>query len=346
MKRAADHEHVVAVAPPSITAAPTAPLRPTTLLRHRADRRALCFALAHLMIVTATIAWFASVSSWSCVFVSMPLLAASAFVQLISTHNAMHSPIFRSKRLSRAWQCALSICIGYPVSVYVPVHNLSHHIGLQTPRDILRTTEVRHRSNLLNLVHHMVMGTVHLHLLHLAYLATMRRSRPRWFAQVCWETLAVTVYFTAISVVVGPLAMLVLVFAPAVIGQLLMVGFGYVQHDGCDADSEYNHSRNFISPVFNWFICDNGYHTAHHNRPGLHWSLGKAAHERDVVPHMHPALVERSLVRYLWWAFVSPGRRLRYDGKPVELPAERARRELWTPASAIATGASSGAVDG
>jgi len=61
---------------------------------------------------------------------------------------------------------------------------------------------------------------------------------------------------------------------------------------------------------------------------------------------MHAALVERSLIRYLWRAFVRPGRRLRYDGKPVELPPQRARRELWTPASAIATGASSGAVDG
>ncbi len=316
-----------------------------TLLRHAADRRVLAFAIAHLAIVAAVIACVRAGAVGVTAAWCVPLLAASAFVQLISTHNAMHTPVFWNKRANRAWQCVLSICIGYPVSVYVPVHNLSHHLGLQTPRDILRTTEVRHRSNLLNLVHHMAMGTVHLHLLHLAYCATMRRTRPRWFAQVCWEAAAVAAYFAALVLLAGPWG-LALVWGPNVIGQLLMVGFGYVQHDGCDHDSAYNHSRNFLSPTFNWFICDNGYHAAHHNKPALHWSLGKAAHHAEVVPHMHPALDERSLIRYLWRAFVWPGRRLRYDGTPVELPPQRARRELWTPASAITSGASSGAVEG
>ena len=321
--------------------------RRSGLLRHAADRRALGFALAHLALVAGTLAAYRDgYPIWFFVAVTGPVLAASAFMQLISVHNAMHSPVFWKKSHNRLWQCALSICIGYPVSIYVPVHNLSHHLGLQTPRDVLRTTEVRHRSNLLNLVHHMAMGTLHLHLLHFAYLAEMRRSRPKWLGQVGWEALAVAIYLTAIAIAVGPLAMLLLVFVPAVAGQWLMVGFGYVQHDGCDHESEYNHSRNFLSPVFNWFICDNGFHTAHHNRPGLHWSLGKQAHRDDVVPHMAPSLDEPSLVAYLWRAFVWPGKRVRFDGRPVELPPARARRELWTPASAIGNGASSGAVDG
>jgi fatty acid desaturase len=315
-----------------------------SLLRHREDRRALAFGGAHLAIVAAAIAAYRA-DLWLA-WLAVPLLTASAFVQLITTHNTMHSPLFWNKRANRVWQCALSMCIGYPVSIYVPVHNLSHHLGLQTPRDILRTTEVRHRWNLLNLVHHMAMGTVHLHLLHFAYLGTMRRSRPRWFAQVAWEAVATAAFLTTAALLVGPLAMLALVWAPAVAGQLLMVGFGYVQHDGCDHDSDYNHSRNFLSPIFNWFICDNGYHTAHHNKPGMHWSRGRAAHATAVVPHMHPALDEPSLTRYLWRTFVWPGRRLRYDGTPVQLPAARTRRELWTPASAITSGASSGAVDG
>ncbi|HUJ60192.1 MAG TPA: fatty acid desaturase [Kofleriaceae bacterium] len=314
------------------------------LLRHSADRRALGLAGAHVALVAGTLAWFHA-SGWIAVAIA-PVLACSAFIQLISVHNAMHSPVFVRKRHNRLWQCALSICIGYPVSIYVPVHNLSHHLGLQTPRDVLRTTEVRHRWNLANLVHHMAAGTLHLHLLHFAYLGAMRRSRPRWLAQVGWEALAVAAYLAALALWAGPLAMLGLVFAPAVAGQWLMVGFGYVQHDGCDPESTHDHSRNFLSPVFNWFICDNGYHTAHHNKPGLHWSRGRAAHAADVVPHMHPALDEPSLARYLWRAFVWPGTRLRYDGTPVVLPARRARRELWTPASAIGSGASSGAVDG
>ncbi len=313
-------------------------------LRHPADRRSVGLACLHLGLL-AVAAAAASHLGWAATL-AIPVLACSSFGQLISTHNAMHSPVFTTRRMNRAWQLVLSICIGYPVSVFVPVHNLSHHLGLQTPRDILRTTEVRHRSNLLNLLHHMIAGTVHLHLLHGAYLITMRRSRPRWFAQVCCEAAAVIAFYALIAIAIGPLSMLVVIYVPAVIGQLLIVGFGYVQHDGCDPESAHDHSRNFLSPAFNWFIYDNGYHTTHHDRPAVHWSRAKEAHARDVVPHMHPGLDEPSLTRYLWRAFVSPGRRLRFDGTPVALPPKLTRRELWTPASAITSGASSGAVDG
>ncbi|HEY4055808.1 MAG TPA: fatty acid desaturase [Kofleriaceae bacterium] len=315
------------------------------LLRHSEDLRAFGFAAVHIGLVVGTLVAFRH-CGWVVAAITVPLLACSAFVQLITTHNTMHTPLFYSKRLNRIWQCALSTCIGYPVSVYVPVHNLSHHLGLQTPRDVLRTTEVRHRWNLVNLVHHMVMGTVHVHLLHVAYLFEMRKSRPKWFAQVRWELLTVLAYFTAIGLFAGPLAAVLLVLAPNIAGQMLMVGFGYVQHDGCDHESEYNHSRNFLSPIFNWFIFDNGFHTGHHNKAAMHWSKGRAAHYADVVPHMDPRLDEPSLIRYMWRAFGWPAKRLNFDGTPVVIVADRQRRELWTPASAIATGASSGAVEG
>ena len=287
----------------------------------------------------------AGVVLWLRAWYLVPVLACSAFIQLISTHNAMHTPMFKNKRANRAWQCVLSICIGYPVSVFVPVHNLSHHLGLQTPRDILRTTEVRHRWNLLNLVHHMVMGTVHLHLLHFAYLATMRHSRPRWFRQVAWEAATVIAWLVGIAIAFGPIPML-MVWLACVIGQLLIVGFGFVQHDGCDAESTYDHSRNFTGALFNWFIFDNGFHAIHHNEPALHWSRCKTEHARVIAALAHPGLQERSLVRYMWRAFVWPGKRLRFDGTPVVLPVQRAKRELWTPVSAITSGASSGAVEG
>jgi fatty acid desaturase len=316
--------------------------KPKRGLRNAADRRSLGLVAFHLaLIVTACVV--GQRAAWLALFV--PLLIASSFVQLILVHNAMHTPLFYGKRWNRVWQCTLSMCIGFPVSIYVPVHNLSHHLGLQTPRDVLRTTEVRHRWNLANLVHHMVMGTVHLHILHVAYLNTMRRTHPRWLAQVLVELATVLTYFVTVGFAAGPFVALA-VLASNVGGQLLMVGFGYVQHDGCDAASEYNHSRNFLSPIFNWVICDNGYHTAHHNKPGLHWSRGREAHARDVAPHMHPGLDERSLISYMWRTFVWPGRRLNYDGTPVVITEPRARRELWTPPSAERVGASSGAVEG
>ena len=52
----------------------------------------------------------------------------------------------------------------------------------------------------------------------------------------------------------------------------------------------------------------------------MHWSLCREAHDRLVKPYIHPNLDQPSILRYIWQAFVWPGRRLRYDGTPVVLP--------------------------
>jgi hypothetical protein len=46
-------------------------------------------------------------------------------------------------------------------------------------------------------------------------------------------------------------------------------------------------------------MCNNGYHTIHHNRAGLHWSTLAEAHEREVVPRIDPSLNEKSMFWYL-----------------------------------------------
>jgi len=100
-----------------------------------------------------------------------------------------------------------------------------------------------------------------------------------------------------------------------------IVTMNLLQHDGTEPASAYNHSRSFVGGVVNWLTFNNGYHAVHHERPGLHWSLTPAAHERLLAPHVDPRLVEPSLPAYLFRTFVLPGRRVRFDGRPVEVMA-------------------------
>jgi fatty acid desaturase len=72
-----------------------------------------------------------------------------------------------------------------------------------------------------------------------------------------------------------------------------------LQHDGCDIDTEWNHSRNFVGRIFNWFMCNNGYHTIHHNRSGLHWTELPAWHAKEAKPRMHGSLDQTSMLWYL-----------------------------------------------
>jgi fatty acid desaturase len=57
-----------------------------------------------------------------------------------------------------------------------------------------------------------------------------------------------------------------------------MMFTNYLQHVDCDPASPDNHSRNFVNPVWNWFVFDAGYHTVHHDQPGQHWSRYRALH--------------------------------------------------------------------
>jgi len=81
--------------------------------------------------------------------------------------------------------------------------------------------------------------------------------------------------------------------------------------------TSFNTARNFVSPVLNWLLMNNGYHTIHHHKPFLHWSLLKAAHEREVKPHMDARLDQQSLWGYMWRQYVYPGIRTDYKGEPV-----------------------------
>jgi fatty acid desaturase len=311
------------------------------LLRYKADRRTVAFFVAHFAMIAA--AYKYARGPW--VFLAIALISYSSFIELISGHNAMHAPIFHNRTLNRIWQMLLSLTFCYPVSAFVPVHNMSHHMHLQTPKDVLRTTEVRHKSNLLNLLHHVLQAAAHIHILNAVYLTRVRTKKRAWFEQVRNEILGVLVV-DSVLIYISPRSYLLFVFVPALIGQGMIFGFGYLQHDGTDAESDFNHSRNFLGPFYNFLIFDNGYHTIHHNKPGTHWSLGPEGHRREVVGKMDPALDRYSVIVWMWEAYLSPGKRQRYDGKPVELPLERSQRDLWIPTGAVTAGASSGAVEG
>jgi beta-carotene hydroxylase len=71
-----------------------------------------------------------------------------------------------------------------------------------------------------------------------------------------------------------------------------------VQHVHADEESEYNHTRNFTG-LINQLLFNNGYHTIHHQNPGMHWSETPAA-QKKIEHFIDPALNERSF----WWYIV------------------------------------------
>lgn len=283
------------------------------ILRYAADRRTLGIIAAWYALVA--LQWVAGPASpW----LAAPLVAltcAGAFLGAVATHNAVHCPVFHARGLNRLWQVVLTLTYGHPVSSYVPGHNLSHHRHAETARDVMRTDKARFRYHLCNLLFFTasigpsIMGA------ELAYARFAWSRRPRWTRQFVLET-AVMLAAVAALLALDWRKALLYVLLPWQFAAWGIVTMNLLQHDGCDPESPYNHSRNFVGRTINWFTFNNGYHGVHHLRPTLHWSLAPATHERILRPHLDPRLDEPSMLAYVWRTFVLPGGRKNFDGTP------------------------------
>src|SRR5262245_58007499 len=230
-----------------------------------------------------------------------PLFLAAAcyfsFLNAVVIHNHLHQGIFHSRRLNMIWRCVLSFGALYPASANIPSHNLvHHHFDDDGQPDWAAPEHVSFRWNLLNLIHFPNVAGPNTFAGVQRWMAV--GSRREFTRQYMLENVA------AFGIALGLMVFdfwttLFFIVIPQLYGARCILRINLIQHDGCDTASEWNHSRNFVGRLFNWIMCNNGYHTIHHNRAGLHWSALADAHKREVVPRIDPSLNERSMVWYL-----------------------------------------------
>lgn len=298
------------------------------MLRYKADRRTVFFVASYFASLALAWRMLPEVGTLGAVALT-GLLCVLAFMGAVATHNAIHTPLFHAPVLNRLFQVALTLTYGHPVSAYVPGHNLSHHRYAQSTKDVMRTTKVRFRYNLLNLLFFMPTVVPSILRADSRFVREMYKRKPAWFGQYVLEG-AAFIGASATLLVLDWRKFLVLWFVPHTYAAWGIVTMNFLQHDGTDDTSPYNHSRNFIGRAVNWWTYNNGYHGLHHMDPALHWSLLPEEHAKRLAPFIDPRLERRSLLAYAWTAFVFPGRRVRFDGAPLALPPEMPD-ESWIP---------------
>ncbi len=230
-----------------------------------------------------------------------------SFLNAVVLHNHMHRGIFHSRRLNAVWRVILSFGNFYPASANVPGHNLVHHHFEDDGKpDWVAPEHVGFRWNLLNLIHfpntvgpNTFTGVGH----------WMKHTRQRRFIYRYYTDLGVSALILGVLMLFDFWGALFFVFLPQLYGARGILRINLIQHDRTDTESEWNHSRNFVGRWFNWIMCNNGYHTIHHNRAGMHWSELAEAHRREVVPRIHPSLDEPSMAWYLFRTYVLNFRR-------------------------------------
>ncbi len=90
----------------------------------------------------------------------------------------------------------------------------------------------------------------------------------------------------AVLVWINPFNAVAIFIVPMVISFVMTCRHTYDHHAGCSETNEYAASNNITHRWYNILTGNLGYHTAHHLRPGLHWSKLPGFHARiaDKIP--------------------------------------------------------------
>jgi fatty acid desaturase len=267
-------------------------------LRRPADRRSLAFLFVLSFLFIAQ--WTGLVRHWALLL----LTCALAFVACIIKHNHIHCRTFVIQHWNRVLDFWLSFCTGQSTTSVIPIHNERHHGRSHTRDDFVRSSLVNFRANWLNLL---VFPCVVVFLVHRnksSDIARWRTEKPHLYRQAQEERIAVLLFVAAL-LIFNLRATLIYFGIPCLFGQWAIVTINLLQHQDCDHGSEFDHSRNITGRFINWLFLNNGYHTAHHLKPAMHWSLLPDFHQRNVAPNMRPGLNHRSLLACIWKQFFS-----------------------------------------
>lgn len=259
------------------------------MLRYREDWR----SVAYMVVTTALL-----VVNWTRPEFNGWLWAWQMFMAVsvaVMAHNHNHCPMWKSNTLNALTDYWITLFYGFPAYAWVPTHNQNHHKYTNKPGDHTATWRHSERNNLFTLLAYPALSAYWQQEPISDYLKRMWRTKRRRF----WH--AMTQYALIVAWVGGALLLdwekgLLYIAAPGAFALFTILTFNYLQHIGCDEESEWNHSRNIVGPVMNLLLFNNGYHTVHHHKPGLHWSRLPREHAK-VAHHIDPALNERSF----WW---------------------------------------------
>lgn len=240
----------------------------------------------------------------------LPWLSWLSFYFAISAgviaHNHLHSPTFKNKRLSEAFGNWIAIFYGYPTFAWIPTHNLNHHKFVNKPGDATITWRYTNRHNYLVASTYFFVSSYFQSGPIKEFLARTKEKNPEYYRRILMQY--VIVFGTQAAMLAlgiflhGPktgfMVWALTMGAPALVSLWTIMTFNYDQHVHTDPWSKLNHSRNFVSWGVNFFLFNNGYHTAHHEKAGLHWSLLPELHAK-IAPEIHPDLLQKSL--WLYW---------------------------------------------
>jgi beta-carotene hydroxylase len=252
------------------------------LLRFRADRPAVGLVLGGF---AAHVGVYLLASPAAAALATIPLFLLSILIAPLNHHH-QHVNVFRSAVLNRIYELALALQTGAGPYTWVLHHGLGHHLNYlnQPPHE---TPDESHWTRPDGTPMGRFEYTLHLLIDHQRDVHRMGRKHPGIY-RAFW-LMRIPLYAVVVALlVIHPYNFLFAFAIPTVLTLAHTCWATYEHHAGQPTTSHYVATVNRVHPLFNILSWNLGYHTAHHLRPGVHWSELPELHreiEDKIPPH-------------------------------------------------------------
>jgi fatty acid desaturase len=256
-------------------------MRASRIIRHPIDIISVLVVLS-----TLSLQLFALVNNWPW-YTALLIILMLRQVSLVE-HNHAHLTIFSTRfaNILLGWLCHLSS--GVPLNTYRVHHVISHHRYNNrfdsSGRDwssIFGFRGARLPDRPVGKAYYVVSFPF---IAHCEALLWFLRAPASQLTRGFFISMAVVGSASVFLVWLNAAGFLAFFLLPWVV---LLFGMGYNNYDHhirCEMTNEYDSANNFLNFYYTVLSFNEGYHVAHHSKPGLHWSL---------LPYLHEE-VERS----------------------------------------------------
>ena len=195
-------------------------------------------------------------------------------------HHHQHLTTFKHKGLNRLLEFFYALHTGVTSNLWLLHHVLGHHINYMDQTKDQSRWQNKLGGKMSKIEYTLTVAST-------AYYRGFQVGKrfPKIQKAFIFYTI-ITFLVVSVMTYFKPIVALLLFIMPMVSGLLLTAWATYKHHTGLNTDNEFKASRNNLNRFYNITTGNLGYHTAHHHKKGLHWSLLPELHEKikDKIP--------------------------------------------------------------
>ena len=271
------------------------------MLRYKADLRSLTFMFVTAAMLVLLWQYGSEMSRPLWIFCYVIQLLMAVIVSTI-VHNHQHLAMWTVKWLNVFTDNFLTVFYGFPVFAWIPTHNSNHHVHINKEPDYTKTYMASEKNNLITLLTYPSLSGFKQQKAVGTYFTGLYKENRRKFYFHLLQVVSLVLWI-GVALLIDWKKALLYVVIPQQVSLFTVLIFNYIQHIHADEESDFNHSRNMTGKLLNFFLLNNGLHTAHHISPGIHWSRLREKHDQ-IAPKIDPRLNEENFAWYLFRVYI------------------------------------------